>query len=113
MELSGIDVAAWGGHMRNSDDWPGFSWRGRPAPGSAQAYAFATFLIVTAGLIRWGLSFISADIFLFAAFYPAILFATYIGGPSVGVFAALLGAAIAWSEFVPHPSGAGVHINLL
>ena len=76
-------------------------------------YAFATFLVVIAGLIRWGLSFISEDIFLFAAFYPAILFATYIGGPRVGVFAAVLGAAIAWGAFVPHPLGAGAQIKLL
>jgi two-component sensor histidine kinase len=85
----------------------------RPSPGSAEAYAFATFLILIAGLIRWGFSFISEDIFLFAAFYPAILFATYIGGLGVGVFAAVLGAAIAWGAFVPHPLGAGVQIKLL
>ena len=96
--------------MRVSDNQ---HWRKRPSPGSAEAYAFATFLVVIAGLIRWGLSFISQDIFLFAAFYPAILFATYIGGLGVGVFAAVLGAAIAWGAFVPHPLGAGVQIKLL
>lgn len=99
--------------MRVSDKQHSRTWRERPSPGSAEAYAFATFLIVIAGLIRWGLSFISQDIFLFAAFYPAILFATYIGGPGVGVFAAVLGAAIAWAAFVPHPLGAGVQIKLL
>jgi len=82
--------------MRVPDYQHSLTWRGRPSPGSAGAYAFATFLVVIAGLIRWGLSFISGDIFVFAAFYPAILFATYIGGTGVGVFAALLGAAIAW-----------------
>ena len=96
--------------MRVSDNQ---HWRKRPSPGSAEAYAFATFLVVIAGLIRWGLSFVSEDIFLFAAFYPAILFATYIGGPGVGIFAAMLGAAIAWGAFVPHPLGAGVQIKLL
>ena len=96
--------------MRVSDNQ---HWRKRPSPGSAEAYAFATFLVVIAGLIRWGLSFISQDIFLFAAFYPAILFATYIGGLGVGVFTAVLGAAIAWGAFVPHPLGAGVQIKLL
>jgi two-component sensor histidine kinase len=99
--------------MRVSDDQHGLTWLERPLPGSAAAYAFATFLVVVAALMRWGLSFISEDIFLFAAFYPAILFATYIGGPAVGVFAALLGAAIAWGAFVPHPIGAGVQIKLL
>ncbi len=99
--------------MRVSDNQLNLSWRGRPSPGSAGAYACAIFLVVIAGLIRWGLSFISEDIFLFAAFYPAILFATYVGGPGVGVFAAMLGAAIAWGAFVPHPLGAGVEIKLL
>lgn len=99
--------------MRVSGTQHSLTWRARPAPGSAGAYAFATFLIVIAGLTRWGLSFISEDIFLFAAFYPAILFATYIGGPGVGVFAAGLGAAIAWGAFMPHPVGAGVQIKLL
>jgi two-component sensor histidine kinase len=99
--------------MRVSVGQRSLIWLGRPAPGSAGAYAIAIFLVVIAGLIRWGLSFVSEDIFLFAAFYPAILFATYIGGPGVGIFAAMLGAAIAWGAFVPHPLGAGVQIKLL
>jgi two-component sensor histidine kinase len=99
--------------MRVSDNQHSLTWLERPSPGSAGAYALATFLVVIASLIRWGLSFISEDIFLFAAFYPAILFATYIGGPGVGVFAAVLGGVIAWGAFVPHPFGAGVEIKLL
>jgi two-component sensor histidine kinase len=99
--------------MRVSDNQHSLTWLERPSPGSAGAYALATFFVVVASLIRWGLSFISEDIFLFAAFYPAILFATYIGGPGVGVFAAVLGAVIAWGAFVPHPFGAAVEIKLL
>jgi len=99
--------------VRVSNNQQNFTRLARPSPGSAEAYAFATFLVVIAGLVRWGLSFISEDIFLFAAFYPAILFATYIGGLGVGVFAAVLGAAIAWGAFVPHPLGVGVQIKLL
>lgn len=99
--------------MSVSDNQHRLTWRERFSPGSAEAYALATFLVVIAGLTRCGLSFISEDIFLFAAFYPAILFATYIGGLGVGVFAAVLGAAIAWGAFVPHPLGAGVQIKLL
>ena len=99
--------------MGDSDNRHKLMWPERPAPGSAKAYAVAASLVVVAALIRWGLSFISADIFLFAAFYPAILFATYIGGPRVGVFAAVLGGAIAWGDFVPHPPSVGVQIKLL
>ena len=99
--------------MRIFDNQQSLTWRARLSPGSAGAYVFATFLVLIAGLIRWGLSFISQDIFLFAAFYPAILFATYVGGPGVGGFAAVLGAAIAWVAFMPHPLEAGVEIKLL
>jgi two-component sensor histidine kinase len=98
--------------MRVSDNHHPLTWW-RPSPGSAEAYAFATFLVVVASLIRWGLSFISKDIFIFAAFYPAVLFATYIGGSSVGVFAAVLGGVTAWSAFAPYPVTPGAEIKLL
>jgi two-component sensor histidine kinase len=89
------------------------SWRQRISPGSTEAYALATLLVVAASLVRWGLSFISDEIFLFAAFYPAILFATYIGGLGVGIFAALLGAVIALWAFMPHPLTSGLEIKLV
>ena len=50
--------------------------RHRLSPGSAEAYAFATILVVIGSLIRWGLGFLGDDIFVFAAYYPAVLFAT-------------------------------------
>jgi hypothetical protein len=59
-------------------------WQQGLLPGSAEAYAAATAFVVTASLIRWALGFISPDIFIFAGFYPAVLFATYIGGARVG-----------------------------
>jgi hypothetical protein len=89
------------------------TWQQRISPGSVEAYAFATFLVVVAGLICWGLALISNDIFIFAAFYPAVLFATYVGGSGVGVFAAVLGAVTAWWAFMPHPLTSGIEIKLL
>lgn len=89
------------------------TWRERLLPGSAEAYALATFFVAVAGIVRWGLSFISNDIFIFAAFYPAVLFATYIGGLGVGIFSAVLGALIALWAFMPHPLTEGVEIKLL
>ena len=47
---------------------------------SAEAYLGATVLIVLASLVRWGLDFIGQPLLPFTTFYPAILFATYIGG---------------------------------
>jgi two-component sensor histidine kinase len=88
-------------------------WQQRLSPGSAEAYAAATVFVFTASLIRWGLQFISPDIFIFAAFYPAVLFATYLGGARVGISAAVLGAATAWLAFIPHPITAGLEIKLL
>ena len=67
-------------------------WRQRLSPGSAQAYALATVFVVLASLVRWGFSFVSNDIFIFAAFYPAVLFGTYVGGLAVGIFAACAGS---------------------
>ena len=69
--------------------------------GSAEAYLAATVLVVIASLARWSIGFIGTDIFVFATYYPAVLFATYIGGAGVGSFAALLGTTIAWWAFLP------------
>lgn len=99
--------------MQASDNSRRVIWQQRISPGSAEAYAFATFLVVVASFIRWGVAFISSDIFIFAAFYPAVLFATYVGGSGVGVFAAVLGAVTAWWAFIPHPLTSGVEIKLL
>ena len=73
----------------------------RMRPGSAEAYAFATFLVVVATLVRWTLGFLGEDILVFAAYYPAVLFATYVGGATVGSFATVLSAVIAWWAFIP------------
>jgi two-component sensor histidine kinase len=68
---------------------------------SAEAYLAATVLVAIASIVRWGLGFVGEDVFVFAAYYPAVLFATYMGGAGVGSFAALLGMAIAWWAFLP------------
>jgi len=71
------------------------------SPGSAGTYVFATFLVIIASLVRLGLGFLVEDTFVFAAYYPAVLFATYVGGARVGVFAAVLASAIGWWAFIP------------
>ncbi len=77
------------------------TWQQRLSPGSAGTYAFATFLVIVASLIRWGLGFLVEDTFVFAAYYPAVLFATYVGGARIGIFAAVLASAIGWWAFLP------------
>ena len=73
-------------------------WLQRVRSGSAEAFAFATFLVVVASLIDWGLG---EDVFVFTAYYPAVLFATYVGGAGVGSFATALSAVIAWWVLIP------------
>ena len=89
------------------------NWLQRVRPGSAQSFAFATFLVVVATLVRWTLGFLGQDVFIFAAYYPAVLFATYVGGAFVGGFAVVLSAAIAWWAFLPFPVTPGVETKLL
>jgi two-component sensor histidine kinase len=90
----------------------------RVRSGSVEAFAFATLLVVVATLVRWTLGFLAEDVFVFAAYYPAVLFATYVGGAAVGSFATVLSAAIAWWAFIPprfafFPLTAGVTTKLL
>jgi two-component sensor histidine kinase len=68
---------------------------------SAEAFLGATVLVVLASLVRWGLDFIGQPLLPFTTFYPAILFATYIGGLGVGCYAAVLGGLIGWWAFLP------------
>lgn len=88
-------------------------WLQRLSPGSARAYAFATLLVVVATLVRWGVGLLGEDVFVFAAYYPAVLFATYVGGAAAGSFATVLGAAIAWWAFIPFPMTSGAETKLL
>ena len=83
------------------------------SPGSAKAYAFAAFLVVIATLVRWGVGLLGEDVFVFAAYYPAVLFATYVGGAGVGAFATVLSAVIAWRAFIPSAITLGVETKLL
>ena len=77
------------------------NWQSRVRPRSAEAYAFATFCVGIAALIRWGLGLVSEDILVFPTFYPAVLFSALVGGAGAGVFAAILGGVIGWWAFMP------------
>lgn len=93
-------------------------WRFSSEPGSTEAYAFGICCVVAASLVRWAVGFLGEDVFIFASYYPAVLFATYVGGAGVGSFAALLSVAIAWWAFLPPhfaftPLTPGVETKLL
>jgi K+-sensing histidine kinase KdpD len=94
----------------------GLNWRGF-SPGSAQAFALATFLVVIASLMRWGIGLIT-EVQGFATYYPAVLFAALVGGAGVGIFAIVLGGVISWWAFLPphfvfSPLTSGQAISLL
>lgn len=76
------------------------NWSERISPGSAEAYAFATFCLVVASLLRWSLGLLSPDVLIFPTYYPAVLFAALVGGIGPGVFAAMLGGVIGWCAFM-------------
>jgi two-component sensor histidine kinase len=76
-------------------------WRLQFKPGSTEAYAFAGLCLALATLVRWAIGLITEDGFVFASYYPAVLFTTYVGGAWVGVPTALLGALIGWWAFIP------------
>lgn len=80
-----------------------FSERPHVSPGSVEAYFAATVLVVIASLVRWGLGFLGGTLLPFTTFYPVVLFATYFGGPRVGIFTSVVGGVVGWWAFLlPH-----------
>jgi two-component sensor histidine kinase len=77
-----------------------FSERFHVSPGSVEAYLAATVLVVISSLVRWGLGSVGGTLLPFTTFYPAVLFATYFGGPRVGVFASIAGGVVGWWAFL-------------
>jgi two-component sensor histidine kinase len=87
-------------------------------PGSAKAYAFATFCIAVAAVVRWVFGLWFEGIVPFATFFPAVMFAALVGGIGPGILAALLGGIIGWWAFLPplmafFPLAPGAIVSLL
>jgi two-component sensor histidine kinase len=76
-------------------------WRHGLKPGSPAAFAFAVACVVTAALVRHLLGLIDPAIVVFAPYFPAVLAATLIGGPSSGLVALVLGGLSVWWSFLP------------
>ena len=73
----------------------------RVSPGSLSAYAIATGLVAVAALIEWCLQLVAEGVMPFVTFFPAVLFATLIGGTGPGTFAVCLSMIIGWWAFLP------------
>jgi two-component sensor histidine kinase len=70
-------------------------------PGSAAAYGVAVFFVVVATLARWGFGLVDPESAHYLTYYPAVLFATLIGGTGTGAFAAIVGGISGWWVFTP------------
>jgi two-component sensor histidine kinase len=73
----------------------------RIAPDSPAAYLFATVLVAIAAVLRFGIAPFGNDVLPFVTFFPATLFAAFIGGLRPGLYAAALGGMIGWWGFIP------------
>ncbi len=89
-------------------------WRFGVPPNSPRAFAWAAGCVIVATMIMAAVDLFRQDILTHAAYYPAILFATLIGGAWAGILALTLGALIAWWIFEPSYLGllAAEHTDL-
>jgi two-component sensor histidine kinase len=90
----------------------------RLGSGSTEALVFALICVVLATVIGAGLGATREDPLAFAAYYPAVLFATFLGGAAVGSVTALIGGLLGWYLFLPlhfalFPMTAGVAPRLM
>ena len=70
--------------------------------GCVNAYLASLGFIAVATVFREAVGFlVGENTFVFSSYYPAVLFATYIGGLEVGCFTLLLGGMIGWWAFLP------------
>src|SRR6266700_4683179 len=68
-------------------------WQGFSQPSLLLAIGFATLCLVLATVARWGLAQIRPDVF-FTPYFPAVFFATAVGGFRIGIATALAGGAL-------------------
>lgn len=67
-------------------------WQGMSQPSLPFSAGFAACCIVLATIARWGLAQIRPDVF-FTPYFPAVFFATAVGGYRIGIATALAGGA--------------------
>ena len=82
-------------------------WQGISQPSPLFSIGFATCCLVSATVARWGLAQIRPDVF-FTPYFPAVFFATAVGGFRTGIATAIaggsLGVAVNFSNAVADPA---------
>lgn len=68
-------------------------WQGISQPSLLFSAGFAVFCLVLATAARWGLAQLRPDVF-FTPYFPAVFFATAVGGSRIGIGAALAGGLL-------------------
>jgi two-component sensor histidine kinase len=87
-------------------------WQGVAQPSWLLGATFAIACLVMATLVRWGLSHIRSDVF-FTPYFPAVFFATALGGLRLGVATALAGGALGLMISFDGSTADGARIVLL
>ena len=83
-------------------------WRNGPTPNSLAAYIFASACVAAAVLVRLGVGWLAGDVLPFAAYYPALVIASVVGGAEAGLFAMMLSVVAAWWTFLPQHASLGM-----
>src|SRR5258705_10931312 len=82
-------------------------WQGISQPSLLFSIGFAVCCLVLATVARWGLAQIRPDVF-FTPYFPAVFFATAVGGFRIGVGTAIacgaLGVAVNFSDALTDPA---------
>ena len=82
-------------------------WQGISQPSPPFSIGFAVFCLVLATMARWGLAQIRPDVF-FTPYFPAVFFATAVGGFRIGAATAIaggaLGVAVNFSDAMADPA---------
>lgn len=68
-------------------------WQGISQPSPLFSAGFAAFCLALATLARWGLAQIRPDVF-FTPYFPAVFFATAVGGSRIGIATAITAGAL-------------------
>src|SRR3954469_6470542 len=68
-------------------------WQGISQPSPFFSMGFAVFCLALATLARWGLAQLRPDVF-FTPYFPAVFFASALGGFRVGAATAIAGGAL-------------------
>lgn len=69
------------------------TWRGELQPPLAWSCMFAATCLLVATVARFGMAYLRPDVF-FTPYIPAVFFATAMGGSTVGLVTAVVGAAL-------------------